>query len=208
MRYFILLFILGIGTVSYSQKIIEKVINSKNISEIEIDSNLLYNISITTSKNSDIQIKTKVQGENFEKVLLSIKEKDKTLYLKPEFIPFFELENDKLATHKVVSIELDLQIPESMILKINSSLASLEMNGAIKTLEVNLENGNVQLKNFSGNAFIKTNRGSIIAYAKNKVVGNGISKYGKVYNKLNNKGNLTLQAESIQGDISLFLIEE
>jgi len=67
--------------------------------------------------------------------------------------------------------------------------------------------GNCIIENFSGNATIKTKQGFIKIYAQDIVSGEAFSKKGKVFNELKINKKYTIEAVSLEGDISLFLIE-
>jgi DUF4097 and DUF4098 domain-containing protein YvlB len=60
------------------------------------------------------------------------------------------------------------------------------------------------LNKFQGNALLKTSQGSIKVNAQIHVSGQAFSKNGKVMNSLPLKGKYFIEAESIDGNISLF----
>ncbi|PHS65733.1 MAG: hypothetical protein COB12_06585 [Flavobacterium sp.] len=204
-----ILFFLFLGNV-FSQKVIEREFNASDITTIEINSEVIYHIKITSEKTEQIKIKTQVEGENYENVVLGIIEENNTLHIKTSFTPFFEAKNDKLAAHKVISIEMELIVPERMAIKIIAEIASVETFGKYKDVSVLLENGNCSLANFKGNAMLKTKQGFITVYASKETLGIAVSKKGAVVNKLS-KSNVKslkyrIEAESFKGNISLFQI--
>ncbi len=193
--------------IGFSQKVMERSIDATNIKSISIASDLVYTISISSKKTSDVQIKATVEGETYEQIVLGIKEEGNELHIQPAYTPFFKANNDKLAAHKVLSIELELLVPDNCILNVNSSLTSLHIVGSLPLVNAQLEKGNCILKQFSGNASLKTNRGFIEVYANKTVKGNGFSKNGTVINELNEHGRFQIQAETVDGDISFYVIE-
>ncbi len=204
-----ILFFLFLGN-AFSQKVIEREFNALEITTIEINSEIIYHIKITSEKTEQIKIKTQVEGENYENVVLGIIEENNTLQIKTSFTPFFEAKNDKLAAHKLISIEMELIVPESMAVKIEASVASVEIFGKYKAVSVLLENGNCSLTNFKGNAMLKTKQGFITVYASKETLGIAVSKKGAVVNELS-KSNVKslkhrIEAESFKGNISLFQI--
>jgi len=205
---FILCF-LFFGNV-FAQKIIEREFNASEITSIEINSDVIYHIKITSRNTEQIKIKTQVEGENYENVVLGIIEENNTLHIKTSFTPFFEAKNDKLAAHKVISIEMELIVPESMTIKIIAEIASVETFGEYESISVLLENGNCLLDNFMGDALLKTKLGFIKVYALEEAFGLANSKKGTVINELDNKrkinGKYRIEAESFSGDISLYQI--
>ena len=204
-----ILFFLFFGNI-FAQKIIERNFNASEITSIEINSDVIYHIKITSRNTEQIKIKTQVEGENYENVVLGIIEENNTLHIKTSFTPFFEAKNDKLAAHKVISIEMELIVPESMAIKIEASIASVEIFGKYESISALLENGNCLMNNFMGDALLKTKQGFIKVYALEETFGTAVSKKGIVVNELS-KSNIKslkyrIEAESFKGNISLFQI--
>ena len=209
-KYTFILFILFFGN-TFAQKIIEREFNASEISVIEINSDVIYHIKISSEKTDRIKIKTQVEGENYENVVLGIvEENNNTLSINTSFTPFFVAKNDKLAVHKLISIEMELVVPESIVIKIEASIASVEIFGKYESISVLLENGNCSLTNFIGDALLKTKHGFIKVYALEETIGLANSKKGTVINELS-KANVKslkyrIEAESFKGNISLFQI--
>lgn len=200
----IILFFLVFGsTFCYAQKVIQKKFPSEEISEFSITDNAIFKIEIQSSEESTITVSAHISGEHAENIIIEEKIVDGTLFLKTGFAPFFTFENDKLAAHKIMAIELKITVPKTIAVEIKSKLASVNFNGNIKNLRINLENGNCTLTNFSGNAQLKTIGGNITAQTQKNVSGNAISKNGTVENNLSSKGKFLIAAESINGSISL-----
>ena len=192
----------------YSQKIIERDFDATLINNIEINSDIINSVLIYSENTNHIKIIAKIEGENYENVVLSMVEKDNILFLKPDYTPFFEAENDKLAAHKVQSIELEIIVPEDIDISISSMMASVATKGKFKVLKAFLGNGNCNLQEFVGNAYLKTKTGSIKVSTKENIFGNAISKNGIVINQLseNKNSKYTIIAETNMGEISLFQI--
>src|SRR5690606_17153034 len=122
---------------------------------------------------------------------------------KTGFSPFVFLEDDKLAAHKVLAVEIVLIVPNTISVEVKSKLASIFANGNFKALAVSIENSNCELRNFSGNAHLKTKDGNINVVAESGVSGIAISINGTVENMLPKRGKFTVQAESVNGNIRL-----
>ncbi len=190
----------------------EQEFSASEISTIEISTETIYHIKITSEKTNTIKIKTHIEGEHYENVVLNMIEKEGTLQIDTSFSPFFKTENDKLAAHKVIAIEIELIVPEEISIKIEAEIASVETYGKFKNISVLLENGNCKLQDFLGNAMLKTKQGFIEVYAENKMFARAISKKGTVINELLNRNknasDYQIEAESLSGDISLYQIHE
>ena len=134
---------------------------------------------------------------------LNISEENKTLSLSTGFTPYFQAENDKLAAHKVISIEMKLNISNSLEVFVRSSIASLSTHGSFKNLQVELGNGNCVLNDFEGDAQLLTGNGNIRVVAHDTVGARAKTKRGKLTNELSATGNFYIDAESVNGDITL-----
>ncbi|MAB56108.1 MAG: hypothetical protein CL524_01025, partial [Aequorivita sp.] len=148
-----------------------------------------------------------ISGEHSENVIVEENITENTLSLKTDFSPFFLPEDDKLAAHKVMAVEVDLTIPQTISLEIKSKLAAVTAEGRIYELAVSIENGACVLTNFMGNAHLKTTDGNIWVRATSTVSGQATSTHGTVENKLWGNGKFFVEAESINGDISLLQTE-
>lgn len=207
-RGFFILLNLGFVVNGYSQKVIEKTWDADAFHKLEISSDEVYKIKIIAEPTSEIKLISQIEGENYENLNIGASEKNKTLTLKPTYRPYFKPKNDKLAAHKVISIEMILTIPESMEVAISAKIASLEIQGSLQKLDVNLRDGHCFLKDFVGNARINTRDGDITVYAQHWVTGKAISKYGIIKNELVSKGKYLIKAESVNGNISLLKTRE
>lgn len=203
-QHFFIIAIIFIGiNSSMAQKTIQKEFSSAGIKTLFIADDAIYKITIQSSEESIIKVSTHISGEHAENIIIEEKIIDGTLSLKTGFVPFFSLENDKLAAHKVMAVEVKLIVPTEVSVEIKSKLASVYANGSYKNLAVSLENANCDLRNFSGNAHLKTVNGNITVFASNIVSGRAISKYGIVENELSSGRKFLIEAETINGIISL-----
>ena len=192
----------------YSQKIIERDFDATLINSIEINSDIINSILIHSDKTNHIKIIAKIEGEHYENVVLSMVEKGNILFLKPDYTPFFEAENDKLAAHKIQSIDLEITVPEDIEISISSIMASVTTQGKFKALKALLGSGNCNLQEFVGDAYLKTKTGSIVVSTKENIFGSAVSKKGIIINQLSDNKNskYTIIAETNMGEISLFQI--
>jgi len=187
----------------FAQKIIERSWNSKTIERIEIISGPIFNIRIISEATEKILVITKIEGEHYENVVLEGLEKNKTLSLAMGYTPYFIMANDKLAAHKMISIEMEIHLPKNLEVVVKASIASLETVGVFKTVHATLDNGNCVLTNFKGDATIHTKNGNITVYAQETVSAVAKTKRGKLINQLPKTGVFLINATSVNGDITL-----
>lgn len=186
-----------------AQKNIQKEFSAEGIRTLSIVDDAIYKITIHSSPEKYIKLSMHISGEHSESVIVEEKISKNTLSLKTGFVPFFVLENDKLAAHKVMAVEVELIIPETISIEIKSELASVETLGPMSNLAVSLKNGSCVLNNFLGNAHLNTTDGNITVVAQKNVSGKALSKHGTVQNNLFSTGEFFVEAESINGNIIL-----
>jgi hypothetical protein len=187
-----------------AQKILEKQIDAIETKQLVIASDMINLLSIATEKTDQIKMITKIAGENSENVIVTASEENNILTIGTAYTPYFSPENDKLAAHKILSIEMQLIIPDFLIVEIDTKTASIEATGTYDVFRANLDYGNCELNNFLGHAMLRTVHGNILVHAQEHVSGRAFSKKGSVLNYLPGRAKYTIIAESRDGDISLF----
>lgn len=185
----------------------EKEWEAGQFQKVEIISNELSKVRVETWDSEIIKVIINIEGETYESVLLQALEDDDLLSLKPNYRPYFLKQNDKLAAHKVLSVEMFLYVPPGKDIHIKSTTAKVVMRGEYEYVFVGLEEGNCLLNDFQGNAFIQTKNGDINVTAIQSN-GTAYSKYGTVVNKLPKQGKFTIEAESVNGLITLLKSQE
>lgn len=201
--YLISVFIFFGSSACLAQKIIDKEFSASGLQSLSINDDSVFSIKITSSKRESIKMKVHVSGEHSEAIIIEENRSDGKLSLKTAVMPYFIFKNDKLAAHKVMAIEIEILIPETISVAIKSKLASLETQGEIQNLAVALQKGNCTLRDFSGNAQLKTIEGDIRVVAQKDVSGAAVSKNGSVENSLSENGKFYIEAETFKGDISM-----
>ncbi len=199
---FIMLFLAPFLSI-FGQKTIEKGWEDIGIDKIEIISDQIFRIEAKSKDTRFINLRTEIEGENYENVVIDTAIKDKTLTITTGFTPYFNAANDKLAAHKVISIELYLEVPEGKELFVSSMLASFKAEGVFENIYTGLFRGNCELINYRGNAQLNTRHGNIEVYAQPSVKGLAKSQRGYIVLDLPITGNYLVEARSVNGDISL-----
>ena len=186
------------------QKILQKSYDASSLSSVVLKADGVHAITITSEVRKDIVIITEIHGETYENVMLDVVQTENTLIIKPDHTPFFIPENDKLAAHKVLAIEITVLLPTNFEVTITSNMAQVLGSGHYKALNTSLAQGNCSLSQFSGNAKLWSKSGSIsvktLGNVRSKKV---VSKRGKVIDNLPKQGRFAIVAETISGDITL-----
>lgn len=201
--FFILSFLFFGSHYCVAQKTIQKEFSAKAIETLVIQDDAVFKITIQTAETSFIKVVVNVAGENSESVVIEKKLQNNALIISTGFTPYFEIINDKLAANKVLSIEMEITVPPRISLQLKSKIASVTATGDFKNVEIGLDEGSCVLNDFSGNAILLTKLGNITVYAEDQVSGTGFSRHSEVKNMLPENGKFHIEAESINGSISL-----
>lgn len=202
MRYILVFFSLVFSVTSFSQKMVAETLSSKGVNVISINAETIFKIEVETSSQQEIQINALFEGETFETLNLFTAVENGVLIIEPRRSLDFQVIDDKLAAHKVISIQLVLTIPEGLEFWVDSPLASVVATGNYKYIDLNLGGGNCNLFRFRGSGIIRTRKGYIQGEVRNVMIEaqtrNGVLEIDNYYKKTN-----TLKLQSIDGDISI-----
>lgn len=186
-----------------AQKELYKQWDSNGIDTLIVDSDVLSTINVVTSPHMTITIMARVQGELANEVMINEKSGERSLKLSTGLAPYFTPENDKLAAHKVLSVDMTIEVPKGKSFVIRSKYGSVNAMGSYDFFEVALENGHCTLRSFYGDARLYSINGNIDARVLPGVSGKADSRYGKTSNGLSGSYELLVEARSIYGNILL-----
>lgn len=205
MKYYFLfiLFVVFSGSL-FAQKKLFKEYDVSDTDTVFIESDEIFQIKFTTAQTDKIAIYTQIEGETFENALLHTEIVNGVLKITtgytPDFVPF----NDKLSAHKILSIVLEVILPEGLVIDVYSTLASVYAQGNYKKARINLGRGGCYLSNFrfresvyintiSGNIVVETTNTKILAQSRN----------GNIDIAKAMIGVKTMHLQSIDGDITV-----
>lgn len=187
-----------------AQKKLFKEYDVGNIHTLFIESDDIFQIKLSTAQTNKITIYTQIEGETFESTLLHTEIVEGVLKITtgrtPDFVPF----NDKLSAHKVLSVVVEIILPEGLALDVYSTLASVEAQGDYNQVRFNLGRGGCHLSSFrfresvhintiSGNITVETKKTTVLAQSRNGtiVISEGMT------------GTNTIYLQSIDGNITV-----
>lgn len=202
MKPVVLLFLFLINYQVAAQKLIDETFSASEIKTIVIDGASIFKIDLQTRSSNAIHLITKIEGEYTPEIAVAYKIKDSTLYIRSVFRPSFALHNDKLSAHKVVSIEIALEIPEHLKIYLKSDIGSAKIKGKYAFITAELSQGNCVLEDFKGSGIVNTINGDVTVetnFAKIKAH----TKYGSLLREAIVSGENTIKINSINGDINL-----
>lgn len=186
-----------------AQKEFYKQWGGKGIDTLIIDSDALSTVRVFNTPHSDITMMARVQGELAGEVMIYEQTGSRSLKLGTGLAPYFIPDNDKLAAHKVLSVEMTIEVPRGKSLVILSKFGSVQAMGSYEFFEVALENGHCTLSSFYGDARLYSINGNIDAGVLPGVSGKADSRYGKTSNRLSGSYERLVEARSIYGNILL-----
>lgn len=205
MKYYSVFILFLVFSASLSaQKRLFKAYDARDTHTVFVESDDIFQIKFTTAQTDNITIYTQIEGETFESTLLHTEIVEGVLKITtgrtPDFAPF----NDKLSAHKVLSIVIEIIVPEGLSIDVYSTLASVKAQGDYDQVRVNLGRGGCHLSSFrfresvhintiSGNITIETKNAKILAQSRNGnvVISKGIT------------GVRTIELQTMDGDISV-----
>lgn len=198
----ILFITLFLFQIAFAQKIQQQQMSSDGIDEVQILGDGFSAIEIVATNEANISIKTKIDGEYFKQIALSTEIKDNSLRIANKTAPFFVPPNDKLAAHKVMSVSLQVHLPERMFISCYAKQANVKITGTFTQVYVSQEEGNCFLDKVS-KAEVQTKRADVILVNIPSQQVHCYSKYGTVMGCEKKTKKASINIETVYGSISL-----
>ncbi|PWL40093.1 hypothetical protein DKG77_04505 [Flagellimonas aquimarina] len=186
----------------HGQKLVKKAFVNSRTESIQIDSQYCYLVNLGTAKTNEVRVEADIEGEYSKDLLITIEDKGTTVLISAGFQPNFINPNDKLSAHKVISIRLNIILPEDRNVFVYGTNSNILVEGRYKSLKVKLSDGRCTLDNVLGKVGVTTQKGDILLTAEK---GNIIteSAYGKVEKETIPQGQNQYVLKSIEGNIHL-----
>jgi len=204
MRIFIALLLFLPATAAIAQKRLSQTYDATSIKELYINSNEIFEITMTAADTDQITVHTIIDGEIFASTLLNTTTANNVLNITTGKTPDYEPFNDKLSAHKVMAIELEITVPVGLDISVYSTLAGVDTHGAFGEVHIDLGRGHFKGEGFrfresatintiSGSIHLDTDKAKVTAQSRNGTI--------VVSPKITMGSPLTL--ESIHGDITI-----
>ncbi|MGW9684335.1 hypothetical protein [Flagellimonas sp. 2504JD1-5] len=183
------------------QKLVKKAL-SNTTEYIQIDAEFCYQVNLLTSKTEEVVVKATMEGEYAKDLVVSIEEEGATMLISTRFQPNFINPNDKLSAHKVISIALEINLPEYKDVFVYGTNSNLSAIGKYKRLKAKLSDGKCTLVNVSETVEVTTQKGDIIVTVPS---GNIFAKstYGEIFEEDIPNGDNQFTLNTIEGEIHL-----
>lgn len=186
-----------------AQKVVQKTILENKDTSIQINASNCFFVNLKTNKTDQVKVAAKMSGEYGNDISLNLHEEGNTLVIDTKFIPSFEMPNDKLGAHKVVSINLEISIPENMRVRLYGTSSNINCTGFFDDLDISLSDGKCILRNVIGTSKVTTQDGAIDVYTYAGKI-DALSKYGKVVTDKISESDNQFKLSSVTGDIHIY----
>ena len=185
-----------------AQRIINKSFVNKHARFFYIDAGQAHKVSLGTNDSKEIRIKATIEGEYQNEIVLDIQESGSEIYIGTMFSPEFRAKNDKLSAHKVVSIALEIIVPQGRSANLKGSYTHLRASGNYKLLQVDLQDGSCHMDQLSGDIRVISNSAPILLESKSGVV-DAATEYGQLQSDDLPLGNSVYYLRSTNGNIHI-----
>lgn len=185
-----------------AQKTVKKTVPNSSIAAVEIDVNNCFETTMTTSKTEELTVFATIEGEYKKDVILNVKQDGSNVLVSAGFSPNFENPNDKLSAHKVVSIALEIIVPEYQRVQVHGGSCNVFATGIYERLKITLNDGSCTLKNAGKKVLVRTQSGNINVESKSAEI-MASSKFGTVQKNTIPAGDNSFILTSISGNIGL-----
>lgn len=187
----------------HAQKNTIKEVNAANLEVLQVDVKNIYNLNVVASNTNTFKAAMNSEGEFATQMVMNLIEAGSTWNVKVDFAPGFKPTDDKLGAHKVISVNLTLEIPEGKYLMVSGRCLKVELNGIFKQTDVFLDAGNIVARNFSAAGNLSTNEGNIKVYANSDVMAQVLGTSNRVINELTAPAAKNLSVKAANGSIKL-----
>lgn len=203
LKYYYILSMFLITTTVLAQKKMEKIVAANNVEKLIIDGTHFSEINIRSQKTQDITMVANVNGETFENVLLKTNLDDGHFSIAAGYTPFFKKHDDKLAAHKVLSLELDIYVPEHIDIDVVAVHTNISFQGIFGIVNTQLATGNCFLDKFQGAGDIVCKKGAVSGTVDSRVLIANMLKKQKPHSIVTKNRHFLLRITSKGGKVSI-----
>jgi len=191
---------------SIAQKVVRKSVIDPKVSLISIDASSSFEIKMSTHTSNEMVVEAAIEGEYQDDLLLNVDSEGSTINVNTGFNPNFINPNDKLSAHKVISISLQIVLPENKNVVVFGNECNVSAEGKYELLKVTLDDGQCELTSVTEKAIINTQSGNItINSSKAKVTAN--TKFGSIKGDSFTEGDNQFIITTVTGNIALNRVE-
>jgi len=187
----------------FSQKKVKHVITiDDSVTHLLFDLDNVFTITLSSAKSNRVIIKAISEGEYANHFVITEKRENKKLHISGNIAFTFPNNQDKLSTHKVHAIAVEIIIPKDLQTIVSSDVGNVSVTGKYNSMGTNLFSGNCYLNKVSGNFDIKTVSGDINLTAKSGEVV-VVSKSGTITQEVLPIGRSNFMLKTAKGNIKI-----
>lgn len=185
-----------------AQKLVRKSLLDSQISLIEVDATNCYRINVRSSPSREMTVEASMEGEYANDLSLRVGAQGTTMEIGAGFAPQFNVPNDKLSAHKLLSIALNVTVPDGMDVRVHGTNSSVAVRGRFGEVTVVLADGQCLLDRMAGSATVSTLSGEITLISARARV-EATSRYGQVIGTTLPIGQDSFLLHTVTGNIHI-----
>ena len=203
MRILSLLVLVFCLQTTLAQRQVIKDVDASGMQEISVLLRDIASLKVTTNTQDKVLIWATIAGEFATDIVVQLDTSVNPWQLTTDYRPGFKTVDDKLSAHKVVSIELELSIPQDRGIFVGALSGHVELNGRFNTAELLLVDGNIKLTNYFGQGVFKTKYGNIYGTFLDGMWATAKAPKGTIINQIKALGVQKIATVANRGDITL-----
>lgn len=182
------------------QKRVQKTLLDPSVESVVIDGSQCFQISLETAQTREVVVEAEMEGEYQSEVMVVTETLGNTLRISTGFVPGFQVPNDKLSAHKVLSVKLRVILPLHQRVSLAAGSCRVETAGIFRDLKIHIAEGGCRLAHVAERTEVTTASAPITA-----LIGRGVveahSRYGQVQMEPIPPGDPEFVLRSTRGDI-------
>lgn len=184
------------------QKRVRKTILDPSVTSVVIDGTQCYQLSLETAETEEVVVEAEIDGEYQDEVLVFVETLGNTLRIGTGLSPTFQMPNDKLGAHKVLSAKLRVVLPPHQRVSFAAATCRVTTEGTFRDLKIHITGGGCLLAHTAEHTEVTTASGSIRAQIAQGQV-EASSRYGQVSLDSIPAGPARFVLNSTSGDIQV-----
>lgn len=193
--------ILG-STALQGQKRVRRTFLDPAVESVVIDGSQCYQLLLETADTREVLVEAEMDGEYQNEVVVFAETLGTTLRIGTGLAPTFEMPNDKLGAHKVLSVKLRVVLPPNQQVSFASGNCQVTTRGTYRGLKIHITGGGCLLAHTAENTEVLTASAPIRAQiARGQVAAH--SRYGHVEQESIPVGPARFKLNSTTGNIQI-----
>lgn len=182
------------------QKRVQKTLLDPSVESVVVDGSQCFQIILETADTREVLVESEMEGEYQSEVMVVTETLGNTLRISTGFVPSFQIPNDKLSAHKVLSVKLRVVLPQYQRVSLAAGSCRVETSGIFRDLKIHIAEGGCLLAHMAEHTEVTTASAPITA-----LIGSGMveahSRYGQVQLEPIPPGDPEFVFRSTRGDI-------